>query len=198
MYFVKKTGSTGGKGVNIYNYDDLLKVDTTNCVIHKNICNPDLYENKRYKIRQLVLLYESNIYVYKNSWCSLSNYDYHSIPNDKLRDAHVIYQKHDTMFIMLNKLANFDLIFKNIKLALKDFQKYYQKEINAINGNDYCVLGFDFIVDDKKDVQIIEINHRSNYQHPRNVSLECDVKFFKDMIKLMTTNNTDNTLFQTI
>ena len=68
LYFVKKTGSTGGKGVNIYNYNDLLNVDVNNCVIQKNISNPDLYDSKRYKIRQLVLLYEKQVYIHKNSW----------------------------------------------------------------------------------------------------------------------------------
>ena len=185
LYFVKKTGSTGGKGVNIYNHNDLLNVDVNNCVIQKNISNPDLYDNKRYKIRQLVLLYEKQVYIHKNSWFTRSNINYNSILSDKLRDAHVISQKHDTIFELSNKLENFDLIFKNMTLAVKDFTKYYQDKINNISGNIYGVLGFDFIVDNEYNVQIIEINHRSNYAHPSNVSGDCDVKFFQDIILLM-------------
>jgi hypothetical protein len=192
MYFVKKSGSTGGKGVNIYNYEDLLKVDTNNCVIQKNIPNPDLYQNKRYKIRQLVLLYKKQVYIHKNSFFTASNIDYDNIPSDKLRDAHVINQKHDTIFELSNSLENFDLIFKNMALAVKDFTKYYQDKINNISGNIYGVLGFDFIVDSEKNVQIIEINHRSNYAHPKNVSLECDVGFFRDMVLLLVNNEMNN------
>jgi hypothetical protein len=192
LYFVKKTGSTGGKGVNIYNYDDLLKENTTNCVIQKNISNPDLHQNKRYKIRQLVLVYDKKVYLHKNSFFTASNINYDCIPNDKLRDAHVINQKHDTIFEMSNTLTNYTLISKNILLAIKDFNTYYQKEINTINGNEYSVLGFDFIVDNEKNVQIIEINHRSNYAHPKNVSIECDVDFFKDMMLLLIKGEMNN------
>lgn len=188
LYFVKKTGSTGGNGVNIYNYDDLLKVNTANCVIQKNISNPDLHQNKRYKIRQLVLLYDKKVYLHKNSFFTLSCIDYHSIHPEKMRDAYIINQKKDTLFEMSSKLDNFDLIYKNIILAIKEFKTYYQKEIDTVTGNEYGVLGFDFIVDNEKNVQIIEINHRSNYGHPKNVSLETDVDFFKNMILLLLKN----------
>jgi len=200
LYFVKKTDSTGGLGVNIFNYDDLLKIDTTNCVIQKNIFNPDLYQNKRYKIRQLVFLYKNKVYLYKNSFFISSNINYGNIPNDKLRDTHVINQSNNScsLFEMSNKLENFDLILTNIILAVNDFKNYYQTEIKTVTDNDYGVLGFDFIVDEQKNVQIIEINHRSNYRHPTNVSIDCDVGFIKDMIKLLNSNNIENTLFEII
>ena len=194
LYFVKKTGSTGGKGVNIYNYNDLLNVDVNNCVIQKNISNPDLYDNKRYKIRQLVLLYEKQVYIHKNSFFTSSNIDYDNITSDKLRDAHVINQKQDTIFELSSRLENFDLIFKNMTLALKDFSKYYQDKINNISGNIYSVLGFDFIVDNEYNVQIIEINHRSNYAHPKNVSLICDINFMKDVMLLLAINKVSDDL----
>ena len=116
----------------------------------------------------------------------MDNINYDCITSKNLRDAYVINQKHDTIFELSEKLDKFDLIFKNILLAVKDFKKYYQKEINTINGNEYVVLGFDFIVDNEKNVQIIEINHRSNYG---TLILDCDVSFFKDMILLLANNS---------
>ena len=43
-----------------------------------------------------------------------------------------------------------------------------------------------------KNVKIIEINHRSNYSHPKNVSVDCDVGFFKDMMSLLLNDETNN------
>lgn len=192
LYFLKKKHSSGGKGVWIYNFDDLSKVDTTDCVIQKNISNPDLYRNKRYKIRQLVLLYENKVYLHKNSFFTVSDINYDSISSNNLRDIFIISQKHNTVFELSNKLENFNLIFENITLAVKDFTRYYHDKINTINGNNYVVLGLDIIVSSDKKVQIIEINHRSNYLHPSNVSLDCDVDFFKNMILLFTKNEIDN------
>ena len=187
MFFVKKTDSTGGKGVNIYNYDILQNIDTANCVIQRNILTPDLYNNNRYKIRQLVLLYNKNVYLHKKSFFTSSNINYNNIDDssNNLRDMHIINQKSDTIFDLTSKIYNYEKINENIKLAIQDFKKYYSKEIDTIEGNEYTVLGFDFIVDNDKNVQIIEINHRSNYSHPKNVSMECDVGFFKDMMLLL-------------
>ena len=198
LYFVKSDGGTGGKGVNIYNYESLMKANTNNCVIQKNINNPDLYDNKRYKIRQLVLLHNKNVYIHKYSWFSRSNINYEDISNNNLRKMHVIYQKGDTIFEVNTKLENYELIYNNIKLAVKDFKKYYLNKIDNINDNEFVILGFDFIVDDKKNVQIIEINHRSNYGHPKNVSDICDVEFIKDMIILLINNKTENTNLELI
>ena len=187
LFFVKKTGSTGGKGVNIYNYDTLQNIDTNNCVIQRNISTPDLYNDNRYKIRQLVLLYNKNVYLHKKSFFTSSNINYNNTDDssNNLRDMHVINQKSDTIFDFTSKIDNHETFFENIKLAVKDFKKYYSKEIDTIEGKEYAVLGFDFIVDNDKNVQIIEINHRSNYCHPKNVSIECDVGFFRDMMLLL-------------
>ena len=77
-------------------------------------------------------------------------------------------------------------------MAVEDFKKCYCQVINNIDENLYGVLGFDFIVDDQKNVQIIEINHRSNYGHPVNVSKDCDVGFFNDMFLLLANNISNN------
>ena len=192
LYFVKRSGSTGSRGVNIYDYNSLQSVNANDCVIQKNINNPHLHDNKRYKIRQLVLLYDKDVYLHKDSWFSMSDIDYEN-HNGDLREKHVIYQKNKTIFALSQKLEGFDVIFENITEAIKDFKKYYAKEINSVTDNEYVILGFDFIVDSDKNVQIIEINHRSNYGHPINVRIICDVGFVKDMILLMINKSIENT-----
>lgn len=199
LYFVKNRGGTGGKGVNIYNYEELLKININNCVIQKNISNPDLHMNKRYKIRQMILIYNKNIYVYKKSFFTASGVIYNSGNSiDKLKDTHVINQNLGHSIEITNKLDNFDLIFANILLAVRDFKKFYNKEIDSICENEYSLLGLDFIVDDNKNVQIIEINHRSNYRHPETVSFDCDISLFKDTIILLKNNNEKDTNFENI
>ena len=192
LYFVKKTGSTASRGVNIYDYNSLQSVNIKGCVIQKNINNPHLHNNKRYKIRQLVLLHDKNVYLHKDSWFSMSDIDFEN-QNGNLREKHVIYQKGNTIFELSQKLEDFDLIFKNITEAVHEFKKYYAKEINTITNNEYSILGFDFIVDSDKNVQIIEINHRSNYAHPANVLTICDIGFVKDMILFMINKTLENT-----
>lgn len=192
LYFVKKRGSTASKGVNIYDYDMLKNIDTTQCVIQKNISNPDLYNGFRYKIRSLVLLYNKNVYLDTNSFISISNvqYNMNEINDNNLLNINVISQIGGAKFEKSEKLNNIEMINNNIKLAMIDFKTHYANEIENIIENEYCVLGFDIIVDSAYNVQIIEINHRSNYIHPNNV-IDCDISFFKNMIMLLITGQCD-------
>ena len=184
LYFVKKDGSTASKGVNVYFYKDLGSVNTENCIIQKSMKSPDLYNEKRYKMRVHVILHNKEIYYCKNHWSSVSNINYSDQNNNNLRNTNIIYQNPSTIWILSNSLENYDLIEKNIILAIEDFKKYYLKEIENINKNEFVILGFDFVVDSEKNVHIIEINHRSNYAHPDNISKKTDVLCIKDLIKL--------------
>ena len=191
LYFVKKDGGTGAKGVHIYTYDELQNINTINCVIQKNMKFPDLHNNKRYKIRQLVFLHNKCCYIHRESWASISDVEYNS--NSSLRDKHIIYQKQNTEFILSRNLNNFDKIYKNILKSIIEFTKYYHDEIQKIEKNEFVILGFDFVVDKDYNVQIIEINHRSNYGHPENVSNECDVAGIKDLLVLLIKKSLDGT-----
>tara|TARA_B100000886_G_scaffold324182_1_gene268628 strand:+ start:2478 stop:3389 length:912 start_codon:yes stop_codon:yes gene_type:complete len=193
LYFLKPRGGAGGINVNIYSYDELQHLDVNNSVIQK-CCfkNPDLYNNRNYKIRQLVLLNNKSVYLHKENRFTLSEIDYddENITNRKFK--YIISHRKNVEFDLCYKIEKYDLIFENIKLAVKDFKKYYSDEINSIESNEYTILGFDFVVDSKKNVQIIEINHRSNYKHPKS---EVCVEFIKDMIILLANKNLENTKF---
>lgn len=205
LYFVKDKGSVRGMGVNICDYNTLQKMDTSRCVIQKNINNPDLYNGKRYRIRQLILVYNKSVYIHKNSYFILSNSTYDKNHTD-LRDKHIIIGKglkniDSIQYEFSNKLNDFDLIYNNTIIAIKDFNKYYSKEINNICGNEYTILGIDLIVDSDKNVQIIEINHRPAYRlHHHNLALSdrCQRVFIEDTLLLLTTNDITQTNFDKI
>ena len=57
--------------------------------------------------------------------------------------------------------------------------------MSEIKNNEYAILGFDIVVDNNKNVHLIEINHRSNYSHPQHVCDKTDVICMKDLMKLM-------------
>ena len=193
LFFVKLDGGTGSRGVNVYKYNDLSGVKTNNCVIQKSMQNPDLYQNKRYKMRIHVILHNKEVYYCKNHWTSASTINYDNSNNSDLREMNIVYQKKDTIWIMSDKLENYNLIEDNIILALKDFKKSYLKEIENIVDKEFVILGFDFVVDSDMNVHIIEMNHRSNYGHPKLISDKTDVLCIKDLIKLLINKTHENT-----
>lgn len=192
LYFVKKDGSTGSKGVNVYYFRDLSNVNMENCIIQKSMKNPDLYENKRYKIRVHVILHNKEVYYCNNHFATVSDINYNIETNKDLRNINVIHQTKNTLFILSQLIDRYELIEKNIVLAIEDFKKYYLKEIENILQEEFVILGFDFVVDSEKKVHIIEINHRSNYAHPDEISKKTDVLCIKDLIKLLVNGTNEN------
>ena len=190
IFYVKTDGGTGAKGVSAYNYRDLSNVNCKNSVIQSDFTNPDLYDNKRYKLRVHVIIYNKNVYYHKDNRTTISNINYSSQDNNK-KEKHVINQTNN--YILSNTLLNFNEIENNILKSLSDFKKYYINEINNIGENEYAILGFDYVVNKEKNVKIIEINHRSNYSYPDNISNITDVICIKDIIKLLVNQSHENT-----
>lgn len=192
IYFVKKNGSTGGRGVQAYKFSDLSSVNIQDCVIQKSMSNPDLFEKKRYKIRQLVVIHNKEVYLHEDSWTSYSNENFDT-SEVLIREKNVIYQTTKTPFMLSKNLDNFELIYKNITKAVCEFTQYYRGEINDIGVDEFSILGFDFVVDKDKCVHIIEINHRSNYSHPKHVSDVCDIGCIRDLIIMLTNKSINGT-----
>lgn len=183
IYFVKKFSSSCSRHVNVYTYKDLKNADITDCVIQKSMTNPDLYNNKRYKIRFHVLVFEGKLYYCKHHFATVSDEDYYT--SEKIRDKHVIHQTPKTLFILSNEIEGYDKIEEEILLCIQDFKVRYGKEMSEIKENEYAILGFDIVVDTNKNIHLIEINHRANYSHPVHVGDKTDVLCMKDLMKLM-------------
>jgi hypothetical protein len=199
LFFVKKRNSTGSKGVSIIKYKNLKDSDLKNTVLQENIMNPDLYDGRRYKIRMYTVIYKKQVYFYNNGLSTVSAvpfvYNLDVIDDSYITKMNIIYQSNDIKWFDLNSQPNRDAIFDNMLDSLKDFEKMYKQEIEKIEDNEFAVLGFDYIVDADCNVQIIEINHRSNYQHPKEITDNVDVGMFVELFKLFTTDTHENTDF---
>jgi len=205
LFFIKKNGSTGSRHVHISKYEDLsLNINKTNdskeYIIQKSMSNPDLYEGKRFKIRVHVILFDKMVYLHKKPWCTVSKIPY-DIDNDnqtELTEMNIICQANADKFFIFDEIEKNDIILDNIRKALEDFIFYYENKINLITKDEYVILGFDFVSDTEKNVHIIEINHRSNYAHPKHVSDLTDIICMRDLFTLLLTNSTDNTNLELI
>ena len=169
LLYIKKDGSTSSRHVFVTKYSKINEMisnlhDVRDYIIQKSMQNPDLYEGKRYKIRVHVILHDKNVYLHRKCFATVSKikYDPTTDDNNTIREMNVIYQANTEKFILFNELDDYEKIENCIINALHDFKKYYQEEINTIDENEFSILGFDFVVDRDKNVNIIEINHRSN------------------------------------
>ena len=207
LYFIKKDGSTGSRHVYISKYQDLSNcISNIDCaneyILQESMKQPDLYNEKRYKIRVHVILHNKEVYLHKKTFATVSSEKYcigglkdkfMGIKNEDLQKMNVICQANSEKFILYDEINNYELIEKNIILALEDFKKYYISEVNNIDDKEFTILGFDFVVDINKNVNIIEINHRSNYHHPKEISSKTDNICLKDLFILLITGETEKT-----
>ena len=207
LFFIKKDGSTGSRHVYISKYQDLSNcISNIDCanqyILQESMGQPDLYDEKRYKIRVHVILHNNEVYLHKKTFATVSCEKYSvggfkdkcfGIKDDSLQKMNVICQANSEKFILYNEIDNYELIEQNIILALKDFKTYYTNEINTIENREFSILGFDFVVDADKNVNIIEINHRSNYHHPKEISSKTDDLCMRDLFILLITGEIEKT-----
>ena len=202
LFFVKKNGSTGSRGVDIHPYSAMKDLDYTERVVQRNMDVPDLYDDKRYKIRAYVVLHDKNVFLFSKSFATVASEDHKEAVGDmeqeSLRKMHVIFQTSGTKFILSEELDKFELIQQNMLVACKDFKNVYRDEIKRIEANEYSILGFDFVVDNEGGVQIIEINHRSNYAHPKLMENKVDVPLLKNLYKLLIQGSSMDTDFRKV
>ena len=72
-------------------------------------------------------------------------------------------------------------------------KEIFKPEIGSVCDNEYCILGLDYVVDKDKNPFLIEINHRSNYKHPTNISNNVDIPVLFDTYKMMISGTTNDT-----
>lgn len=204
LFFIKKNGSTGAKHVFVTKYsninDTVTSIGSTldDYIIQQSMDNPDLYEShRRYKVRVHVILHDNKVFLHTKHWCTVSRVDYDVSCNDqdRLRMMNVIYQANAEKFITFDDIPNNYDIQQQIIYAIHDFKTHFFKEIQDIVTDEFVILGFDFVVNRDKQVHIIEINHRSNYSHPKDVSDKTDVICMRDLFMLLITKKTDGTDF---
>ena len=199
LFYVKRRGSSGALGVKIMKYEDLPAEIPKDTVIQGNNVNPDLFEGKRYKIRVYVLLFNGKVYMNKKCWGSIATIDYTEditdITQEDLKKMNIIHQTAGRKWITYKDLNEYETIFENLIESCKDFKEIYKEHISKIEEKEYAILGFDYVVNADKTVCIIEINQRSNYAHPTDISDGIDIPVIEDVMKLMIQDGIENTDF---
>ena len=203
IFFVKKAGSSAAKGVNAYYYRDMENIDYSGCVIQQDFSNPDLIYNNdkdetgyRYKIRAYVILKGGKIYLHKLTWASRANtkfkIDQHS-SDAHLRQVCVVCQREgSTFFSPDEKIQNMEKVFDSIRESVVELKAVFDKEVVSIGNDEYTILGIDYVIDSDKNAQIIEINHRSNYEHSRETTDNVDIPVIKDVLALLANGVKEN------
>ena len=78
-----------------------------------------------------------------------------------------------------------DKVFASIRESVVELKGVFDKEIASIGTDEYTILGIDYVVDSEKNAQIIEVNHRSNYEHPHETKEKVDIPVIKDILALL-------------
>jgi len=197
LYVKSRTGS-GAKNVHILTKHEILnEPDKYNkrYIIQRDISNPDLIDNKRYKIRVYFLLYNKQMYIHREFWGSMSSQTYN--PDEKshqnIKIMNIIHQTSTTKWLLPTDINLHDEIFAKIVNHSSKLKEIFKPEIESVCDNEYCILGLDYVVDKDKNPFLIEINHRSNYKHPTNISNSVDIPVLFDSFKLMISGTNNDT-----
>jgi len=197
LYVKSRTGS-GAKNVHILTKQEILnESDKYNkrYIIQRDISNPDLIDSTRYKIRVYFLLYNKQMYIHRAFWGSMSSQTYNPDETSKqyIKNMNIIHQTSTTKWLLPTDINLHDEIFAKIVNHSSKLKEIFKPEIESVCDNEYCILGLDYVVDKDKNPFLIEINHRSNYKHPTNISNNVDIPVLFDTYKLMISGTTNDT-----
>lgn len=197
LFFLKDENGTLGKGVKVFKLKDLSEISCKeNQIIQKSMDKPGLINNRRFKLRILVVIYKENLYFHKKYWGAISKIEFNNNEDDKerLKLMNIItFDNGDPFFI--DDIPHLNNINNEIINSLKDIKKYYSEEINNIKENLYTILGLDYVISINGDVEIVEINHRPNFWHGEHITKNSDIRCMKDLYKLLINDSCFDTDF---
>ena len=197
LFFLKDPNTTLAKGVKVFKLKDLSDLTfKENQIIQKSMINPALINNRRFKLRILVVIYKENLYFHKKYWGCISKIEFNNKEDNKehLQLMNVLNMDNsDTFFI--DDIPNLNNINNEIINSLKDVKKFYSEEISNIKENLYTILGIDYVISVNGAVEVVEINHRPNFWHEEYITKNSDVKCIKDLYKLLINDSCFDTDF---
>jgi hypothetical protein len=197
LFFVKANGSSGAVGVIAYTYNNLCDPSTklrTDAVIQKCVAPMDLIDGHCYKIRVYVLMFNKESYYYTKMWHTVAPARFkdssvfsedEAYDTNFIRKMHIISQREGGKFFMTEDLPHYHEINKSAHNACLSFAKTFDTVVNSIKNDEFVVLGLDMVVKLDYSVQIIEVNHRSNYAHPHEIETHVDIPALRDAMILM-------------
>ncbi len=184
LYFIKKSGSSGGIGVNVvktYKQTcEYIKDDINSYILQEEIRNPHLINGYKYTLRVYILITEKKeIYIHRSILGIIHTEKYSNVLN---KDIHISH-KDPTYFNLYDK-DEYDILFNKIQdisfLSIKDFIK------NEDISNRYIILGTDFLVDMNMNVYLLEFNTYPNMQYKKKETQQYMIKrtLFIDFVNL--------------
>ena len=179
IYFLKSSGSSGGRGVHVVNskkmVDDIMTSHPGVYLLQEEVPNLKLINNKKFTLRCYVLLTDTKeIFLHKNILCIHHGADYSPTLDRNIHIDHKIHKysnySNDEVFLQLQ-----DLFFNVCCPFIKD----------ELLEDQYIILGADILLDNNNKPYIIEINTFPNMQYDdKKVEYVIKKEMFSDFLNL--------------
>ncbi|OMJ74302.1 hypothetical protein SteCoe_26789 [Stentor coeruleus] len=210
IWIVKAGRKSRGRDIALFNDINQLRMHTSTSnswVVQKYIENPLIISNRKFDIRQWVLISSSDpltIWIYKKSYLrfSLENYSDDNITNPYIHLTNNSISKKSTKFSSseikgcmwsieqfqeyLKNEKNIDVWNTQIFPAIKKIVKYSLLAIgNLGRKNSFEILGYDFMIDDTLKPWLLEINSSPAMDYSTNVTEILVKEVLEDAIKVI-------------
>ena len=164
IFFLKKHNGSGGKDVfpinSLEGMNKIINTNYSNFILQEEVPNTLLYEGYKTSLRIYVLIAKSSNYIYAEGrkYIYPKKYDRTEISNE------IHNSVYSSKFLNFTDQIYYEDAFKKIKDICDVTANCFFNKKN-INSNNYIILGYDFILNDKYDPYLIEVNSYPNL-HP--------------------------------
>lgn len=137
-------------------------------VLQRYICNPDLYENRKYSLRFFVVVtQEAGAFLYKQGYLNVALAPYSNTNFGDLT-AHLTNEhlQHDTSSVVqipTQGQAKSKIWYPQIQAIVKAvdhaLEESFPSAFFSHKDRTFAVFGFDFMLDDQDKMWLLEVNH---------------------------------------
>lgn len=134
-------------------------------LIQEGVTNLDLYNNKKYTSRIIVLLHNKKMYFYKKYYSLIHKSEYNSKSLDSTVHTCFYNKEYICHYSKIIEVANQEMI-DAIHESLKVFKKYIQNIIEQTDKFKYRIIECDYLYTITKKAILIEVNSYFNFGVP--------------------------------
>jgi len=196
IWFSKNRHGTSGKGMSCIRHEDLENYSLPeDHVLQPQVENICLIDGRKFTSRFYVLIWNEKAYLYNGGFVVIHGvpYDENSIDYD-VQINHAGYQK-ESGAVNLRPLEYFediDAYWPVVEDTAKALVPALDELLMASSKSDYIMLGIDYLIQQSKEIKIIEVNSIPNFVHTKEINETVNIPFVTASLKTMLGGKSDD------
>jgi len=196
IWFSKNRHGTSGKGMSCIRHENLANYTLPeNHVLQPQVENICLIDGRKFTSRFYILIWNEKAYLYKGGFVVIHGVPYDASSTDyDVQINHAGYQKENGAVNLkpIEFFENFKALWPVVEDTAKALVPALHELLKASSKSDYIMLGIDYLIQQSKEIKIIEVNSIPNFVHTKEINETVNIPFLTASLKTMLGDRSDD------